>query len=148
MNTVTINEKDLNVYVTKFLAGIGQYTHHACIVALVGDLGAGKTTFVQACAKALGITEPVTSPTFVIQKEYLLDTTDYPFTCMIHIDAYRLSSASELELLGWNEIIADPKNIIFIEWPSQVAGIAMPKSITCNIEINPDQSRNITTTQK
>lgn len=93
----------------------------ATIVALHGDLGAGKTTFTQAVAKTLGVTETVTSPTFVIEKLYSLSHPD--FKKLIHIDAYRLESGKELLHLGWKEIAADPKNLIFIEWPERVADI-------------------------
>jgi tRNA threonylcarbamoyladenosine biosynthesis protein TsaE len=98
----------------------------ATIVALHGDLGAGKTTFTQAVAKILGVTDTVTSPTFVIEKIYKLDHKD--FSHLIHIDAYRLESGKELETLGWKKIAEDPKNLIFIEWPEKVSGI-LPENI-------------------
>jgi tRNA threonylcarbamoyladenosine biosynthesis protein TsaE len=93
----------------------------ATIVALHGDLGAGKTTFTQAVARTLGVTDTVTSPTFVIEKIYKL--THQHFSHLIHIDAYRLESGKELETLGWKEISEDPKNLIFIEWPEKVEDI-------------------------
>ncbi|MCR4334374.1 MAG: tRNA (adenosine(37)-N6)-threonylcarbamoyltransferase complex ATPase subunit type 1 TsaE [Patescibacteria group bacterium] len=89
----------------------------ATIVGLYGDLGSGKTTFVKSLAKAYGITEHITSPTFVIMKFY---------PPLIHIDAYRLKSGEELITLGWEKIVSDPKNFICIEWPENVADI-MPK---------------------
>lgn len=96
----------------------------ATIVALKGDLGAGKTTFVQGAAKALGITEPITSPTFVIQKIYPLKRQG--FEKLIHIDAYRLKGAHELEVLGWEETLREPSNLVFLEWPERAEG-AIPK---------------------
>lgn len=92
---------------------------HATVVALAGELGAGKTTFVQAAAHFLGIEFPVTSPTFVIEKIYELNSAKWKR--LIHIDAYRLNGAHELEALGWKEIAADPDNLILIEWPERVA---------------------------
>jgi tRNA threonylcarbamoyladenosine biosynthesis protein TsaE len=94
------------------------------IVGLYGDLGSGKTTFTQAIAKLLGITDFVTSPTYVIEKVYPIQNEK--FDRMIHIDLYRIESAKELLHLNWNEIIADPKNLIFIEWPEKISEI-MPK---------------------
>ena len=94
------------------------------VLALQGDLGAGKTTFTQGLAKALGVTETVTSPTFVIEKIYKLD--HQAFDHLIHIDAYRLEQSSELARLGWQDILSNPRNIIAIEWPEKVADI-MPK---------------------
>lgn len=106
----------------------------ATILALSGDLGAGKTAFVKALASALGITETITSPTFVIEQIYVLPkdaatpsvnvVTGGHFDRLIHIDAYRLEKASELERLGWAEIASDPKNLICLEWPENVVGIS------------------------
>jgi tRNA threonylcarbamoyladenosine biosynthesis protein TsaE len=99
---------------------------HAVVVGLHGDLGSGKTTFTQAIAKTLGIEETVTSPTFVIEKIY--KTKHQAFSHLIHIDAYRLERAQELQHLGWEEIIKNPENLIFIEWPEKVAEI-LPSDI-------------------
>jgi tRNA threonylcarbamoyladenosine biosynthesis protein TsaE len=90
-----------------------------------GDLGSGKTAFTQAVATELGITEHVTSPTFVIQKRYAITKDDFPFKTLIHIDAYRLESAKELEVLGFKRELEDPDNLILIEWPERVQG-ALP----------------------
>ncbi len=91
---------------------------NAVVVALQGDLGAGKTTFTQGFAKALGIKEKITSPTFTIMKNYKPQTTNYKL--MAHIDSYRLEGEKDLLELGWKELIEDPKNIILIEWPEKV----------------------------
>ena len=99
----------------------------ALVLLLSGELGSGKTTFVQALARALGIQERITSPTFVIQKEYAVKKSDklsesvvLNFERLIHIDAYRLKAFSELEMLGWGEYTQDPRAIVAIEWPEQV----------------------------
>lgn len=91
----------------------------ATIIGLSGDLGAGKTTFTQAIARELGVAETVASPTFVIEKVYLLPK-DAPFQRLIHIDAYRLSDGEDLRSLGWDEISTDPHNMIIVEWPEHV----------------------------
>lgn len=95
----------------------------ATILALSGDLGSGKTAFVKALASALGITDTITSPTFVIEQIYSLSKGAI-FDRLIHIDAYRLERASELERLGWAEIASNPKNLICLEWPENVAGLS------------------------
>src|SRR3989344_5756853 len=94
----------------------------ATVIGLYGNLGSGKTTFVQGLARALGISEIVTSPTFVIEKIYKLPT-DSQFDHLIHIDCYRLEKESELEVLGFNNILNNPRNLIVIEWPEKVKEI-------------------------
>jgi tRNA threonylcarbamoyladenosine biosynthesis protein TsaE len=98
-------------------------TPAATILALSGDLGSGKTAFVKALASALGIKETITSPTFVIEQIYVLPNNSF-FDRLIHIDAYRLEKASELERLGWAEIATNPRNLICFEWPENVAGLS------------------------
>lgn len=93
----------------------------ATVAALQGDLGAGKTTFTQEVGKTLGVVENMHSPTFVIEKIYNIDFKG--FKKLIHIDAYRIEKESELIHLGWNEIIQESTNLIFIEWPERVPGL-------------------------
>lgn len=92
----------------------------ATVVALSGDLGAGKTTFTQALAHALGVEGDITSPTFVIQKRYPLE--GQVFSQLVHVDAYRLERADELRALDWDELLCDPATLIVVEWPEHVAG--------------------------
>ncbi len=97
-------------------------TATATVIGLYGDLGAGKTTFSQGLAGALGVTESVTSPTFVIEKIYKLPTGSF-FTHLIHIDCYRLEASNELATLGFKDVLNNPSNLIIIEWPDRVAEI-------------------------
>ncbi len=93
----------------------------ATIVGLYGNLGSGKTTFTQALARELGITEAITSPTFVIEKIY---QTKHPiFKRLIHIDAYRLETGRELTVLNFEELVENKNNLIIIEWPENVKEI-------------------------
>lgn len=95
----------------------------ATVVAFSGDLGAGKTTLTKEIAKNFMIKERITSPTFVLMKNYdiSVDSKYYlRFKKLIHIDAYRLEKEEELINLGWNEIIKDKNNIIILEWPEKV----------------------------
>lgn len=94
----------------------------ATVVGLYGDLGSGKTTFVQELARALGIIETVTSPTFVIEKIYKL-STENKFDHLIHIDCYRLEKSAELEVLGFKTILNNSRNLIVIEWPEKIKDI-------------------------
>lgn len=104
----------------------------ALVLLLSGELGSGKTTFVQALARSLGIDERVTSPTFVIQKEYVTgekgeqnQSASSLFKRLVHIDAYRLNNFAELEALSWGEYIQDSRTIVAVEWPEQVGVTAV-----------------------
>ena len=91
------------------------------IVALEGDLGAGKTCFVRGLARGLGIDPShVSSPTFVSMQRYGGGRVP-----LVHVDAWRMRSPEDLETIGWDETIAERDSIIAIEWPSKVMG-ALP----------------------
>lgn len=118
----------------RFVAGLSPRTDSATVVALSGELGAGKTAFVKGVAKALGLHEHITSPTFVIMKLYPIGKPkasngagDRRFKKLVHIDAYRLKGEHHLKVLGWEELLRDPGNLICVEWPEQAAG-AIPAS--------------------
>jgi tRNA threonylcarbamoyladenosine biosynthesis protein TsaE len=95
------------------------------VVSLLGELGASKTTFTKHFAREVGINDTVQSPTFVIEKIYdLKDTKLYPiFHDFIHIDAYRIEKDEEMLGLGWEKIVSNPKNIIFVEWGEKIQNI-------------------------
>ena len=81
------------------------------VLCLEGELGAGKTTFTQGLLKGLGCVGPFTSPTFVLMKKYQKN--------IYHLDAYRIDEMN-LDDLGWEELVADQKNIIIVEWPEKI----------------------------
>lgn len=104
------------------------------VLCFYGNLGTGKTTFIQSLAKALGVKENVTSPTFVLMKRYRRGgacprpgkrpTARFaPTKYLYHMDAYRLSDSGEALDLGLEEIWNDPGNIIAIEWADKIADI-------------------------
>lgn len=103
---------------------IEEQKDRAYVVALSGDLGSGKTTFTQAIASLLGIKEQVLSPTFVLEKIYKIEHLH--FTHFIHIDAYRLEDEGEIVAIGFNDMVTNNKNLIFIEWPEKIEK-AIPK---------------------
>src|SRR3989338_9126767 len=114
----------------------------ATLVTLSGELGAGKTAFVKAVARALGVEEVVTSPTFVLEKVYLL--SDQTFKRLIHIDAYRLERGVDLAPLGCDELMKDPGNLILLEWPETVANALPTPTARLSFVVNSDDSRTIT----
>ena len=85
-------------------------------VALDGDLGAGKTTFVRGLARGLGI-DPgcVTSPTFVTMQSYA-----YAGGALVHVDAWRIENLQLLESLGWDELLTARDSIVIVEWASRI----------------------------
>jgi len=96
------------------------------VLALSGDLGSGKTAFVQGLAQAMGIKETITSPTFVLMKKYsICAEQELPWKELVHIDAYRLDSSQELQTVGWLELQIPQQYIIAVEWPERVEG-ALP----------------------
>jgi len=112
------------------------------VVGLSGDLGAGKTTFVQGIAKALGIEDRITSPTFILQKLYDL-TGNKRFKKLVHVDAYRLESEDEMNAFEWLESINNKDNLIFVEWPEKIKK-AMPKdTVFIDFVFVDENTRNI-----
>lgn len=136
------NLEELQSWTTSFIQKLTNDSS-AKILCLSGEVGAGKTTFAQYVARKLGITESITSPTFVIQKQY--PVVNHPWIKkMIHIDAYRLEGKSDIEYLGWNELITNTDHLILLEWPEMIAGASLPNAIHLHFEINPDHTRTIT----
>jgi len=97
------------------------------VIAMYGDLGAGKTAFVRGLAKGLGLSGRVSSPTFTIVNEYLGKTTLY------HFDMYRLKNADELFDIGWEDYL-ESGGICVVEWSENVEGAFPPDTI--RVEIN------------
>ncbi len=97
------------------------------VFALVGDLGAGKTTFSRFFLRALGVEESVTSPTFVIMKKYPIAHPQ--FASAYHMDCYRLKNTEELLPLGFAEILADKKNILLVEWADRIRETLPPDAV-------------------
>lgn len=99
----------------------------AYVIALEGNLGAGKTTFVQGFARGLGIKDIPKSPTFVIMNVYPMRQSTKRVARnirhLVHIDCYRIKSPKELTHLGVKEIMKDPKNIVVIEWAEKIKKI-------------------------
>lgn len=139
----TIRENEWGKVVDALLVELAarSWNDRAALVLLSGDLGAGKTTFVQNLARKLGVTDTLQSPTFVIQKNYPLNTNHYKL--LIHIDVYRLHELRELTVLGFEHYLTDPQNLILLEWPEQVPGIAEHPHISIRIEHNRDARKVI-----
>ena len=134
------SEQDMHNLVIRLLSNL-----KTNIIALQGDLGSGKTTFTKALAQALGITEHVTSPTFVIQKSYSIPLVPgVSWNILVHIDAYRLEGARDAWALNLNETLRDAKNLVVIEWPECITGAVPESAITLHFEHVSEGVRRVT----
>ena len=111
------------------------------VIAYFGDLGAGKTAFTRGLAQGLGITDPVTSPTYTIVNEYLSGRIP-----LFHFDMYRLSSSDELFDIGWEDYLSRG-GVCAVEWSENVED-ALQDAIRVTIEKDADEpdTRHITIT--
>ncbi len=130
----------------------------AFVLALEGELGAGKTTFVRGLAKGLGIREKITSPSFLIAKRYEVSTSRrrrrsfglYPqddggWVALWHFDFYRLEHPTkrDLELLDFQNILRDPRNIVAIEWAERVVQFLPKQKLVLQFEAASSQKRRL-----
>lgn len=109
------SEEELAQFTEKFSKTI----QSGAVLALVGDLGAGKTTFTKYLARELDIKQDVTSPTFTLAREYQGRLNTKPIT-FYHLDAYRLKNIEEAQSLGVEDWLADKDGILVIEWAEKI----------------------------
>lgn len=133
----TTNSKEETQKIAQKLA---KKYRNGAILALIGPLGSGKTTFTQGFAKGLGISDKLISPTFVLMRQYQIPDTN---SKLIHIDLYRLEEINQIEQLGLQEIFTNPNNIILIEWADRLGKSLPAKSISIEFKILGDQKREI-----
>jgi len=112
------------------------------VLALHGDLGAGKTAFTQLLAKKLGVQEHVVSPTFMIMRMY--DSNHKTFTKLVHIDAYRIEDIREIEVLKIPDYFEEKNNLVCIEWPERMSALVPEEALKVSLVLNGDGSRTIT----
>lgn len=101
------------------------------VVALIGGLGAGKTTFTQGFAQALGVTDKIISPTFILIRQHKLPDSDQ---WLFHLDLYRLEKDAEFSQLGLDEIFFSRQNIILIEWAEKILNQLPPNTTKIHFE--------------
>lgn len=136
----------------------GPLPHSAAVIALTGELGGGKTTFVQGFLKALGVKEKILSPTFVILKIFMIHNLPrllaslklwrsgparQGFKNAIHVDAYRLRDEKEILSLGWEEIVKKNQNIVIVEWAERIKKILPKNYIHISFEFVDEKTRKI-----
>ena len=126
---------DLDRAATEFLEVIGNNT----LIAFFAPMGAGKTTFTTAICKALGVTDPVGSPTFAIVNEYMRADGDP----MYHFDFYRINKLQEAIEIGLYDYL-DSGCLCIMEWPENIEDLLPEETLKVYFTINPDQSRTLT----
>lgn len=120
--TVTLDKSDLPSF-SKYLVGLS-LENKINVIALIGDLGAGKTTLTQQIAKTLGINDNIQSPTFVLMNEYVVPQKQITqFKTFTHIDAYRIDNIAEADILDLSNLAKDKTNLIIIEWADKVQSL-------------------------
>ncbi len=137
MKTITVNSLDsLPAAARQFIADMGDRT----VVALHGEMGAGKTTFINALCRELGVeSDPTASPTFALVNEYRSDTTA---ELIYHFDLYRLENLDEAIDMGIEDYL-DCGALCLIEWPDVVDPMLPDDTIDLTITVNPDGSRTL-----
>ncbi|MBI3020296.1 MAG: tRNA (adenosine(37)-N6)-threonylcarbamoyltransferase complex ATPase subunit type 1 TsaE [Parcubacteria group bacterium] len=179
MERTTYHLEETTSLAREFVKDLAPHKTGATVVALYGDLGSGKTTFVQAAAQALGIDVTVISPTFVIERVYPIRNSsgggtgvtykkrnrlrllsannaskmeisngagkfaNQKFDHFIHIDCYRIDASKEIALLGWDEKVKNPRNLIFVEWAERIEELLPPKTMRIYFEFVDESKRKI-----
>jgi tRNA threonylcarbamoyladenosine biosynthesis protein TsaE len=109
------------------------------IFAFEGEMGAGKTTFIKALCRSLGVEQVITSPTFSIVNEYIDKDGDRIF---FHFDFYRIENVNEALDMGYEDYFYSD-NMCFIEWPEKIAELLPPGTISLRIEVIDEENRKL-----
>ena len=136
MKKVRLSE--IHTFARDILEKVPKEKERATLVTLSGDLGAGKTTLVQALARELGVMEIVQSPTYVLMKSYEIRWKG--FTQLIHIDAYRLEKQDEFVALRPEEFFVNKGALVCVEWPEKVEGVLPVPDITIRLSADSPDS--------
>ena len=136
METITQSARETE----KLGEKIGADLKPGTVLALFGELGSGKTTFLKGLAEGLGIKERIISPTFVFQRQYPLEKGQGVF---YHFDLYRIEGANEAKGLGLEEALSDPESISAIEWAEKIKEILPQKRKEVYFEYLGENKRRI-----
>lgn len=136
MNEIKIQSLDqIEQAALEFVRQMGDNT----VFAFYGEMGAGKTTFIKEICKILGVTDPITSPTFAIVNEYRSDTTA---ELIYHFDFYRVEKIEEVFDFGYEDYFYSGA-ICFIEWPERIESLLPHDCVYVTITVNEDNSRKV-----
>lgn len=110
---------------------VGENATRPHVICLWGELGSGKTTFVQGVAKGLGMKERLLSPTFIIVRHYRISDQSRD---VYHLDLYRISHEDDVVAIGFQDMIADPHAIVIVEWPERMGTLLPEKRVDIYFE--------------
>lgn len=122
-----------------FAASLAKELQPGAVIALFGELGAGKTAFARGFARGLGIKETVSSPTFTIVQEYALAKGNWLF----HLDLYRIAGPDAALAFGIDEYLTDKSAYTLIEWPERISRLLHPETIIVKINHDDESSRTL-----
>jgi len=118
---------------------LGRLVRPGDVVALFGDLGAGKTSLARGALAALGLAEEAPSPTFAIIQPYAPPEVSFP---VAHVDLYRIDDPKDAEELGLDEMLED--GALLIEWPERLGDALWPRALRLTLEPDPSGGRRLT----
>lgn len=124
-------------------AHLGKVVPRGSLLLLSGDIGAGKTTFVQGLARPLRTGDQIQSPTFTIVAEHAGATADGKTLRLYHIDLYRLEGAGDLDSVGLDEYLSDPDGITVIEWPERGRDWLPKEYLLIDLQTIAESKRNL-----
>jgi len=125
---IAVTERELDDWGERF----GRAARPPLVVAIAGDLGAGKTTLVRAICRGYGVRDEVTSPTYALVHEY--QGARGP---VYHVDLYRLGSPGELTSIGWYDIISS-NALVLVEWPERAGDLLPASAVPIELEYLPE----------
>ena len=123
--------------IVTYLRGVSWSTDRAVVLGISGSLGAGKTSLVQCIASVLGVSDVVTSSSFVLRSDYT--TTDTVFKHLIHVDAYRLECADEVVTIDWDVVLASAHTLVAVEWIDTIADRTPDDTFFVSVSVRDDE---------
>jgi tRNA threonylcarbamoyladenosine biosynthesis protein TsaE len=144
MEFITKNFKETQQLAKHVVAKIIKTPHDgALVLALKGDLGAGKTTFIQGLGRVLKIKERILSPTFLIMKRFELVGSESKINNFYHLDCYRIENAKDLAGLGLEKVLENKNNLVAIEWAERIKEVLPKDTLWMEFEHGGEDERRI-----
>lgn len=144
---ITSENSEETKQIAKFLINYLQdsyphFTQQALVISLEGELGVGKTEFMKGIAQGLNLQQHIFSPTYLLMKSFPIPNSSY-FQTLWHLDCYRLKSIQEIKLLGIEDILTTPENMVFIEWGDKIKQLLPSQVIRISFSYQKNNTRLI-----